>query len=104
MQSYFYISNIQIPIELKPLYLKISNEFETDCAFNKIAERKRYKQVQTELRYRRYADSIHPYCYVADNLGGFLSGKAARSASARSDNPGKFNRQFAQAVTQGPEP
>lgn len=29
MQSYFYISNIQIPIELKPLYLKISNEFES---------------------------------------------------------------------------
>ncbi|MGI9362257.1 MAG: hypothetical protein ACR2O7_11965 [Parasphingorhabdus sp.] len=69
---------------------KISNEFETDCAFNEIAERKLYKQVQTELRYRLHADSIHPYCYVADNLGGFLSGKAARSASARSDNAGKF--------------
>ena len=49
MQSYFYISNIQIPIELKPLYQQISNEFESTV----------YDSIKTENQIEEFKESTN---------------------------------------------
>ena len=47
MQNYFRVSNHQIPIELKDLYLEISKEFEARV-YDSISMEKNYEEVKED--------------------------------------------------------